>query len=194
MSVLEVREGERALRLHARADETAPATAVVVGHAILAFMPEARRTELLDASAFKRVTRYSLSRPALEARLPAIREQGYAIGVGGQYEDVMGVAAPVFDQAGTVRFAVAVGGPIERVRAHEAHVRDCVLDGAREMSRILGFDGHGTAERSVERYSVLSDLNQSGRSSSFAPPLQSWEPPSTRRTSPVTYLPLAALR
>jgi DNA-binding IclR family transcriptional regulator len=141
VSYLEVREGERALRLHARPGDLAPVNSVVVGHVILAFLPEPRRTELLDASEFTRVTRYSLNRPDLEAKLSAIRVQGYAIGIGGQYEDVMGVAAPVFDQTGAVRCALAVGGPIERLRAREAHVRDCVVDGAREMSRILGFPG-----------------------------------------------------
>jgi len=145
VSYLEVREGERALRLHARRGDLAPVNSVVVGQVILAFLPTPRRVQLLDASDFSKVTRYSLTRTQLEAKLTTIRDEGYAIGIGGQFDDVMGVAAPVFDQTGAVQCALAVGGSIERIRAREALLRDCVVNGAREMSRILGFDGEQPA-------------------------------------------------
>jgi DNA-binding IclR family transcriptional regulator len=138
VSFLEVREGDRALRLHAKRGEVEPLNSVVVGQVILAFLPEARRKALLDACAFPK-TPYSLSRAQLEARLRSIAKEGYAVGMGGRFEDTIGVAAPVFDQTGEVRCAVAVGGPIDRIKAQEAHVRDCVVSAAREMSKLLGY-------------------------------------------------------
>jgi IclR family transcriptional regulator, acetate operon repressor len=140
VSFVEVQEGRNALRLHVLRGGSAPITSVVVGRVLLAFAPAARREEILRAVDAADVARYLGGRKQAEKMLQAIRAQGYEAASGGLFGGVMGVAAPVFGHGGGLRCAVAIGGPIERIQSRLDPIRDNVLEAARDMSRILGFD------------------------------------------------------
>jgi DNA-binding IclR family transcriptional regulator len=137
---VEVQEGRNALRLHVLRGGSAPITSVVVGRVLLAFAPAPRREEILKAADAADVARYLGGRKQAEKTLEVIRTRGHEAASGGLFAGVMGVAAPVFDHGGGLRCAVAIGGPIERIQSRLDPIRDDVLEAARDMSRILGFD------------------------------------------------------
>jgi DNA-binding IclR family transcriptional regulator len=140
VSFVEVQEGRNALRLHVLRGGSAPITSVVVGRVLLAFAPASRREEILKAVAPTDLARYLGGRKQAEKTLQVIRTRGHEAASGGLFEGVMGVAAPVFDRGGDLRCAVAIGGPIERIQSRRDAILDNVLEAARDMSRILGFD------------------------------------------------------
>jgi IclR family KDG regulon transcriptional repressor len=78
-----------------------PITYGPIGQVFLAALPEDEVEHLLDRYPLEQYTPYSiLDRERFLARLPLVREYGYAIDANEVVEGLMGIAAPVFDVAG----------------------------------------------------------------------------------------------
>jgi IclR family transcriptional regulator, acetate operon repressor len=83
-----------------------------------------------------------VDRAALEADLEAVRERGYATLVDELEPGLSVVAAPVFDNAGTVVAALAVSGPTTRLPAHRVALLGRVaIEQAHAVSERLGYRG-----------------------------------------------------
>jgi DNA-binding IclR family transcriptional regulator len=114
------------------------------GQSILAFLPEERIRDVLEAA--------QINTPEFRARLAAVRERGYAIT---QNEVILGavaVAAPFYTATSQIGGSVAVFGP--EVRFKPALVTRCadeVKRTARELSALLGYRGtpNGAAAQSL---------------------------------------------
>lgn len=119
----------------------APAHAVAIGKAILAFQPPhiieriGRQLLALTPSAID-------SLEALQDELSAIRSQGYAINLGEWRGAVDGVAAPIRRADGVVEAAVGVSGPSSRLTPEIiSSIAEQVVGTARAISLGLGFRG-----------------------------------------------------
>lgn len=77
------------------------------------------------------------SRKELASIIGHVREQGYATSHGGGARGLSGIAAPIFDAQGRVRYAVAVLIPKGRARGRVAAVAKQVTDAAAEISTRL---------------------------------------------------------
>ncbi|MEY2598480.1 MAG: hypothetical protein RLZZ142_739 [Verrucomicrobiota bacterium] len=86
------------------------------GKAILAFLPDSRRAEILSKLTLQRHTPHTLtSRKALESGLKQIRKDGFALDQGEHFEGIHCVAAPILDRHGHALAAITIAGPASRI-------------------------------------------------------------------------------
>jgi DNA-binding IclR family transcriptional regulator len=110
--------------------------------ALLAFEPEERWEEYLDAAELVRFTEHSpVDRAEVLAELRRTRERGYAISDQDVTRGVGSVGAPIFDHSGVVRAAVSVGGMRASILDPASDATALVCAGAMEISRYLGYEG-----------------------------------------------------
>jgi DNA-binding IclR family transcriptional regulator len=118
------------------------------GKCCLAFLPERRREEILDAALPALTDSTPTDAVALRVELAGIRDVGYASSHGERQADAGSIASPLFGLDGDVRGSVSVCGP--RSRFTTAFVDDCaprVVEAARDISAALGWTGGTPAGR-----------------------------------------------
>lgn len=135
-------DSEQWLRFSVEVGSLKPAFATGSGRAMLAFLPQGDLLRALRVASFERITSRTIaSRPALRQALQAVRQRGVAAVDGGTVAGVTSVAAPIVDAAGRVGAAMTVGGPSDRMGARRDEIEQRVIEGAIEVSRILGYHG-----------------------------------------------------
>ncbi|KZN23197.1 IclR family transcriptional regulator [Haladaptatus sp. R4] len=88
-----------------------------MGKAILAFMDDSRREDVLAQHGLPRVTEHSIgNRDVLEDELDAIRERGYATDDEERLNGIRCIAAPVMTDSGRVAGAVSISAPKNRMQ------------------------------------------------------------------------------
>ena len=101
-----------------------PVFATGVGQVLLAFLPPAEASKILERSTWKKFTRHTLPDvAAVLKKLERIRKNGYAIEDQEMFVGGMSVAAPVFGHDGRPVAAVNVGVPTSRFTMAEADRR-----------------------------------------------------------------------
>ena len=134
-------ESPETVRIVARVGRRIPLYAGSAGKVFLAFLPPARRDELLESIELKPMTRLTIAdKNELKENLEKIYRQGYAVSKGEWILDAAGVAAPIFDQIGRVTAALAISGPAQRFIDNKIkEMAALVKEGAAEISAELGF-------------------------------------------------------
>lgn len=95
-----------------------PAHATAVGHALLAFSPEA--AEVLIAEGLARLTDSTVpSGEALRRTLADVRRRGYAVNNRQWHTETAGAAATIVDRSGAAVAALGISGPSGRVGRRE---------------------------------------------------------------------------
>ena len=134
-------ESPETVRIVARVGRRIPLYAGSAGKVFLAFMPPARRDELLAEIELKPMTSQTIvEKEKLLVNLEEIRRKGYAFSRGEWILDAAGVAAPIFDQFGRVSAALTISGPAQRFK--EVRIKEMaalVKEGADEISAEMGF-------------------------------------------------------
>lgn len=90
--------------------------------------------ELLDKLLPRVARNIGCSRKELASILTNVRKQGYAASHGGGALDISGIAAPVFDAAGNVRWCIAILVQKRMVRGRVASLAKLVTDAAADLS------------------------------------------------------------
>lgn len=86
------------------------------GKAMLAFMPEKERSQLLDSISLKRYNENTItSKRKLNVELEEIRENGYALDREEELRGVVCIGAPLFDYQGFPKATIWMSGPTERM-------------------------------------------------------------------------------
>lgn len=132
-------ESRQAVRAYIRVGDRVPAYCTATGRAMLAWLGE---DDVAAASRdMQRHTALTITtREDLAAALGAVRKAGYALTRGEWREGVVGVAAPIRSQSGTVIAGVGVAGPAERMTEDRVDSAiGAVLGTAEAVSRALGF-------------------------------------------------------
>lgn len=140
-------DSRQAVRAYIRIGDRVPAYCTATGRAMLACLGEA---EVAAASRdMRRHTELTVTTPeALAAALAEVREKGYALTRGEWRQGVVGVAAPIRSQSGTVVAGVGVAGPAERMGEDNVAIATrAVLQAATDISQALGFSDSGQAGR-----------------------------------------------
>jgi IclR family KDG regulon transcriptional repressor len=104
-----------------------------LGGASLVLMAFQER-ELLDKLLPRVARAIGCSRKELTSILANVRKQGYAASHGGGAFDISGIAAPVFDPAGHVRWCIAILVQKRLVRGRVASLARLVSDAAADLS------------------------------------------------------------
>ncbi|QFR01561.1 IclR family transcriptional regulator [Streptomyces phaeolivaceus] len=128
--------GTRAVRISYERGSTLPINAGASALVLLAWGPEDETRRLLESVELRRFTAATLTDvDALMGRLGRIRRLGYSITRGELDPDVVGIAAPVRDDAGAVVAAVSVAALATRVYPEaEAEIAQQVLGTAQKIT------------------------------------------------------------
>jgi IclR family transcriptional regulator, KDG regulon repressor len=120
-----------------------PLHAGSAGKVMMAFLPDARREELLSPANLVRLTEKTIVAPdVLRSELDHIRKDGYAISNGEWILDASGIAAPIFDRFGEVLAALTISGPTQRFTPDVfPEYIAAVVRVAQQISAGLGFRG-----------------------------------------------------
>jgi len=130
---LAVVESAQSIRYSSRAGDRKPLHSSSIGKCLLGSMPEAELRAWLATRPLPAVTTDTITDPAaLMSDLRAARRHGTYVTRGENVPDVMAIAAPL--RRGSLALAVAVAGPIHRMRAAEAQVAGQLLDCVRRLS------------------------------------------------------------
>lgn len=105
--------GRHGIQTNARIGQHVDLYRLAAGKAILANLPEQRRRSILDGYEFPLAN--GQNRSDFESELAEIRERGVAYGAEQFLEGVIGVGAPLKDNAGNVYGAISVSGPVNRL-------------------------------------------------------------------------------
>ncbi len=107
--------GERSFNFGVLEESKMPLSTCAPGKAILAHLPEARVTEILDEYGLPSVTAATITdRDELFAEFSEIRHQGYAIVMGERVEGVRAVSVPITTRK-QVHGALTITGPTNRM-------------------------------------------------------------------------------
>ena len=109
---LDCQTPERTLALYTAPGFTFPAYATSLGKVLLAHLPEAERSDILDRISLSPLTPNTITdRVAFQAALDNVRHQGFAIDHGELRADVSCLAAPIIDDKGHARAAISMTAP-----------------------------------------------------------------------------------
>ncbi len=132
-------ESDHVIRYAGGVGDRRPLHATSSGKAILAFLSEEEREEILRSLSLARHTERTVtSLSALRASLGEIRRTGVCVTTDELVPGASGIAAPVFDRYGHVAGACAIGGPTDRVRPRLRMLATEVKATARALSERLG--------------------------------------------------------
>lgn len=108
------------------------------GKLFLAYMPEEERTELLQRTVMSPYTDRSITTEReLREELSKIRQQGYATELGEYKTGTRSVAAPIFDEAGNVRYAIGVISVSRQLEQEQFnHAISVVVETAKKISQV----------------------------------------------------------
>ncbi|KAF0173522.1 MAG: Transcriptional regulator IclR family [Limisphaerales bacterium] len=115
----------------------APLHCAAPGKALLAFLPESERAEVLGRLRLERHTNRTLaSRKALSEELERVRALGYAVDFGEHFEAIHCVAAPLLDRHGHAVAAITIAGPKERIpQSRFAELGQVMQEAANDAAR-----------------------------------------------------------
>lgn len=140
------------LRIHSRIGASVPLHCTAVGKVLLAFLPDAEQTAILEELELKRFTLNTVGNlQELQAELQRVRKNGYAMDLEEHEPHIRCVAAPIWDHAGAIHASLSVTGPA--VRMTIARLRELALliqKAGLEISRELGFRRSGKLLRAHE--------------------------------------------
>jgi IclR family pca regulon transcriptional regulator len=115
-----------------------PAFCTSAGLAILAHRNEADRARALAPALLTRITPHTITdRAELQGLMEAARRQGHVEIVDGHVEGASGISAPIFDGRGVAVGALNLGAPSSRYVRERDLLREQVVWGASEISRML---------------------------------------------------------
>lgn len=145
-------ESAQIIRYAAGVGDRRPLHATSLGKAILAFLPEEERDEILRALPLDRHTERTVTTvAALRASLDETRRAGVSVSVDELVRGASGVAAPIVDRDGRLVGACSIGGPTDRMRPRLRLLAADVKTTARAVSALLGYrvphNGHKPAGR-----------------------------------------------
>ena len=118
-----------------------PAYCTSGGRVMLAFMAEAEARRILERSEMKAFTRNTLTNKSkILENLKTIRAEGYFLSNQEVFVGDLSIAAPVFDYAGKVVFAVNISVPTSRwnIRDVQKRLMPIVVETAKSISEELG--------------------------------------------------------
>ncbi len=137
-------ESSEIVRVVLRVGERMPLHAGSSGKILLAYMPPLEIEKVLSGSLEKMTANTITSRKNLLKELETIRARGYATSFGERFNEVIGLAAPIFNATGKVVAALNVAGPKNRfTEAHVGKFAPRIIELANRVSHALGYPGKG---------------------------------------------------
>ncbi|HSR10962.1 MAG TPA: IclR family transcriptional regulator [Thermodesulfobacteriota bacterium] len=133
-------DGKDPLRLHLQIGSRGPVYCTAAGKAILAFLPERERDEILSQCEFRVLTAKTIDhRSKFLKELEAVRKNGFSVSNEEFREGIRAAGAPIFDMQGRVVGAIVMVAPAFRLRTRDFPLfGQQVKKAAMEISRKMG--------------------------------------------------------
>jgi len=141
ISYVDVIESEKPLRFAVRVGNRRPLYCTAAGKAMLAFSPKSFQTKYLAQTKFVKFTYDTSTKDELIAMFPEIRRRGVVFDANGIIDGATGIASPCFDEAGLVTCSITIAGPTSRLLETRERIEQLTLQGAEQLSEILGYRG-----------------------------------------------------
>jgi IclR family transcriptional regulator, KDG regulon repressor len=141
------------LRIHSRIGAAVPLYCTAVGKVLLASMPDDERQRILPQLALKRLTPNTVGNlQELEAELVRVQKNGYACDLEEHELHIRCIAAPIWDQAGSVNASLSITAPMVRMTVTRLRqLAPLIRTAGLQISRELGYQANAT--RSLPRRS-----------------------------------------
>lgn len=137
-------ESPENVRIVARVGRRLPLYAGSAGKVFLAFLPAARREQILKSTSLTPLTAKTIvDIDALHQELEKVRKQGYAVSYGEWILEASGIAAPIFGQNDEIVAALTISGPAQRFTKENVskYIRE-VIRVAAQISQDMGYTGN----------------------------------------------------
>lgn len=140
LMTIAIAEPQRATWVHVDPSEPLPFHATASGIVYLAFAPPGMADALLDSGILAACTPHTHTAPEiLRTDIEEARRRGYAIARKSFEDEVIGIAAPVFDWSGAAQGAIGVASVASRVTPEsERKVASGVVSAGIEVTRAMG--------------------------------------------------------
>lgn len=137
---IEAIESNRSVRAKIWIGKRAPLYCTAVGKAILAFLPQTKRDQILEKIELKKYTNNTITDfDSLIKEIEKIRINGYAVDNMEHEEDVKCIGAPVFDAQNSIIASISLSGPFNRItKDKEKEFETLVKKTALNISKKLG--------------------------------------------------------
>ena len=131
------------VRHAAKAGEHAPIHCTAVGKALVAFLPDEQRSNLIKRLRLEQFTERSITNATAFAReLARVRKRGYSLNDREEFLQVCGIAAPIRDHQAQVAAAVCIWAPVKQADIEVlSGLADLLLDATRRISIRIGSQG-----------------------------------------------------
>ena len=138
--VIEQAMSDSRLAVHAKVGNAEPVYCSSVGKCLLAFTDGQKRENILSKIKFEKFTKNTITDvPALCCELDKIVAKGYAVDNEEISEDILCIAAPVYDNSGTTVYSVGISGPKSRAKNKMDELAAEVVKTAQKLSEQLGY-------------------------------------------------------
>ncbi|PTY94769.1 IclR family transcriptional regulator [Heyndrickxia sporothermodurans] len=128
-------ESTHAVRLYTRIGKRSPLYLGSGPKLLLAFLPDKKRKEILDAAAIR-----PLNKNQIINEIEEIKRNEFAISYGEQDEGTTGISFPIYDYHRKVIAALAVSGPSYRFEgAHLEMIKEKTKKSAKDISSEMGY-------------------------------------------------------
>jgi len=129
------------LRIHSRIGASVPLHCTAVGKVLLAYLPIAEQTTILDEMVLRRFTENTVSNlQELRTQLARVRKDGFACDLEEHEAHIRCVAAPIQDDSGAVKASLSITGPAVRMAtARIRQIAALIREAGKKISLELGF-------------------------------------------------------
>jgi DNA-binding IclR family transcriptional regulator len=133
-------EVEKEVGILSRFGRVLPMYASASGKIFLAYFDERELEDYFKKVKWIRYTDRTKTPEEVREEIKTIRKEGFSVNIGEYEEDVVSVAAPVFDYAGKVSYTISVVAPAFRVPEEKllGKLRSATVEAAHELSKRLG--------------------------------------------------------
>jgi DNA-binding IclR family transcriptional regulator len=136
---LDVLESPQPIRYSVQAGTSRPLYCSSAGRLLLAYQPKPWIDSYLETTKLRPITAKTLvSVRELRQELKSIRYEGLATSFGEAVPGAAGIAAPIFDRDGTLKAALMVGGPEDRMSLRMKDYVPALVAAADDASSLLG--------------------------------------------------------
>lgn len=134
-------ESPEPVRITARVGRRIPLYAGSAGKCMLAFMSEAKSEEIIRQIVMTPLTSATIrDKDTLRKDLESIRKEGCAVSLGEWILEASGVAAPIYNEFGTLIAALTISGPGQRFTSEKiGEYKGMAKEKAKEISMKLGY-------------------------------------------------------
>ncbi|NLD45975.1 MAG: IclR family transcriptional regulator [Clostridiaceae bacterium] len=137
-------DARKMVRMYSRVGYSYPAYCTAMGKVLLAYQKSSYVDKLMSNYKFEKFTERTIgSFDELKKELKKIREAGYALDLGENFEEINCIAAPIFNHTGSIVASLSISAPVFYTNYEKLiSYKDLLIDTTLQISQKLGYEGN----------------------------------------------------